>query len=368
MRIPRVLVALLAVLSGLMLVAVGQNEKSAPSITKGGMPIGKPVQIKAPLGLPPVPIPADNPLTAETISLGRRLYYDPILSVDNTVSCASCHSPQAGFADAKPVSTGVSGKKGTRNSPTVLNAAYFDVQFWDGRAPSLEKQAEGPVQNPVEMADTLPHVIEKLSADASYRELFAKAWGSGPITYEMVEKSIASFERTLIAGNSPFDRWKYGHDEKAVSDSVKRGFAVFISAKKGNCASCHTVGPKYALFTDNQFHNIGVGVHMGKINDDGLFAVTHKEEDRGKFRTPSLRNIAMSAPYLHDGSLKNLQEVVDFYIGAGNSNPNLDSKIHVLDFLSGQERADLEAFLNSLNCEVPADVGPPETNKASGGK
>jgi cytochrome c peroxidase len=332
------------------------------------MPVGKQVEIKAPLGLPPVPIPADNPPTAETIALGRRLYYDPILSIDNTVSCATCHSPTAGFADPKPVSEGVDKKTGARNSPTVFNSAYFHVQFWDGRAPSLEKQAEGPVQNPVEMANTLENVEKKLNADPSYREQFAKAWGAGPITYEMVEKSIASFERTIVSGNSPFDRWKYGHDEKAVSDSVKRGFIVFTSKAKGNCAACHLVGEEDALFTDNKFHNIGVGVDLGDITDPGLFAVTHKESDRGLFKTPSLRNVALTAPYMHDGSLKDLKQVVDFYIGAGNSNVNLDKEIHVLDFLSGQERADLEAFLNSLTGEMPPDSGPPPASSSEGGK
>ncbi|MBZ5706778.1 MAG: c-type cytochrome [Acidobacteriia bacterium] len=323
------------------------------------MPIGARLEIKAPLGLPPVPIPADNPPTAETIALGRRLYYDPILSIDNTVSCATCHSPEAGFADPKPVSQGVGKKTGTRNSPTVFNAAYFDVQFWDGRAPSLEKQAEGPVQNPVEMADTLANVEKKLNADPSYREQFAKAWGPGPITYEMVEKSIASFERTVISANSPFDRWKYGHDEKAVNASVKRGFVVFTSKQKGNCATCHLVGEKYAAFTDNKFHDIGVGVKMEQVTDPGRYAVTQKESDRGLFKTPSLRNLTLTAPYMHDGSLKDLKQVMDFYIGAGNSNPNLDKEIHALDFLTGQERADLLAFLNSLTGEIPANSGPP---------
>ena len=327
------------------------------------MPIGKPVQIKAPLGLPPVPIPPDNPPTAETIALGRRLYYDPILSVDNTVSCATCHSPQFGFADPKPVSEGVGKKTGTRNSPPVVNAAYFNVQFWDGRSPSLEKQAEGPVANSVEMANTLATVEQRLNADPSYREDFAKAWGPKPITYEMVEKSIAAFERTVISGNSPFDRWKYGHDDKAVDDSVKRGFVVFTSKKKGDCAACHTVGDKYALFTDNQFHNVGVGVDMGQFTDVGLYAITHNDADKAKFKTPSLRNIVQTAPYMSDGSLKNLKQVIDFYIGAGNSNPNLDKEIHVLDFLSGQERADLQAFLNSLTGEMAPNVGPPETVK-----
>jgi cytochrome c peroxidase len=354
------LTLLLTVMAGVLLLH-SQDQKPV-------LPIGKPVQIKAPLGLPPVPIPPDNPPTAETIALGRRLYYDPILSSDNTVSCATCHSPQFGFADPKPVSEGVGKQKGTRNSPTVTNSAYFKVEFWDGRSPSLENQAEGPVQNPVEMANTLVAVEEKLNADPSYKAQFAAAWGPRPITYEMVEKSIASFERTVISGNSPFDRWKYGHDENAVSAEVKRGFIVFTSKKKGNCAACHTVGANYALFMDNQFHDIGVSVDMGQFTDVGEFAVTHNDADKGKFKTPSLRNIAQTAPYMSDGSLKTLKEVIDFYIGAGNSNPNLDKEIHVLDFLTGQERSDLEAFLNSLTGEMPPNVGPPETVKTQARK
>jgi cytochrome c peroxidase len=328
------------------------------------MPIGKTVQIKVPLGLPPVVIPADNPPTAETIALGRRLFYDPILSADHSVSCASCHSPQFGFADSRPVSEGVGKKTGTRHSPPVVNSTYYTVQFWDGRSPSLENQAEGPVQNPAEMANTLKTVEERLNADPSYRQQFAEAWGARPIVYEMVEKSIASFERTVISGNSPFDRWKYGHDKNAVDDSVKRGFVVFTSKKKADCAACHPVGEKYALFTDNQFHNVGVGVNAGEFTDVGLYAVTHQETDKAKFKTPSLRNVAQRAPYMSDGSLTDLKQVIDFYIGAGNSNPNLDPKIHVLDFLSGQERADLQAFLNSLTGEIPPDMGPPEVTKA----
>ncbi|MFZ0861407.1 MAG: cytochrome c peroxidase [Candidatus Sulfotelmatobacter sp.] len=351
-------ILLIAVLvSGLMLHS--QIRPAAPV-----MPIGKTVQIKVPLGLPPVLIPSDNPPTAETIALGRRLFYDPILSLDHSVSCASCHSPQFGFADSRPVSEGVGKKTGTRHSPPVVNAAYYKVQFWDGRAPTLENQAEGPVQNPVEMANTLTTVEQRLNADPSYRQQFAEAWGARAITYEMVEKSIASFERTVISGNSPFDRWKYGHDNKAVDNAVKRGFIVFTSKKKADCAACHTVGEKYALFTDNQFHNVGVGVNAGDFTDVGLYAVTHNEADKAKFKTPSLRNIAQRTPYMSDGSLTDLKQVIDFYIGAGNSNPNLDNKIHVLDFLTGQERADLQAFLNSLTGELPPDVGPPEVTKA----
>ncbi len=326
-------------------------------------PIGAKVEIKAPLGLPPVPVPADNPPTTETIALGRRLYYDKALSVDNTVSCATCHGPEYGFSDGKSVSNGVQNKTGTRNSPTVFNSAYFEVQFWDGRAPSLEKQAEGPVQNPVEMAHTLAGAVKKLSADSSYRQQFAAAFGPGPITFDMAEKAIASFERTVVSGNSPFDRWKYGHDESAVSESVKRGFVVFTSKDKGNCAGCHEVGDNYALLTDNKFHNIGVGVHGDTISDVGRYAVTKNDADRGAFKTPSLRNVALTSPYMHDGSLKNLKEVIYFYIGGGNSNAQLDKNIRALDFLSGQERADLQAFLESLTGEMPPNVGPPEAVK-----
>jgi cytochrome c peroxidase len=196
------------------------------------------------------------------------------------------------------------------------------------------------------------------NTDASYREQFTKAFAPGPITYDMVAKAIACFERTVISANSPFDRWKYGHDEKAVSNSVKRGFVVFTSPKKGDCAACHLVGKNYALFTDNKFHNIGIGVDMAKITDQGRFAVSKNEADQGAFKTPSLRNIALTGPYMHDGSLKTLKDAIDYYIGGGNSNPYLDHKIHVLDFLSGQERADLRAFLESLTGVMPPEVGP----------
>jgi cytochrome c peroxidase len=343
----------------LMFIAIIVLAAGARMGVAAGDQAARPTTIKAPLGLPPVPIPSDNPVTAEKISLGRRLYYDPALSADNTVSCATCHHPDYGFSDGKPVSNGVQQKTGTRNSPSVFNTAYFDVQFWDGRAPNLEKQAEGPVQNPVEMAHTLKGVEEKLNADPSYRAQFAKVFGSGPITYDMVEKAIACFERTVVSANSPFDRWKYGHDEQAVSKAVKRGFVVFTSPQKGNCAACHVVEKNYALFTDNKFHNVGIGVRKSQISDQGRFAVTKNPADMGSFRTPSLRNIALTAPYMHDGSVKSLKDAIDYYIGGGNSNSNLDKQIHVLDFLSGQERADLKAFLESLTGEMPKNVGPP---------
>ncbi len=332
-----------------------------------GTPTKAPAKIRAPLGLPPVPIPADNQPTVEKIALGRRLYYDPILSVDKTVACATCHHPDYGFADGKQVSNGYQQKTGTRNSPSVFNSAYFETQFWDGRAASLEKQAEGPVQNPVEMAHTLKGVEERLNADASYRQQFTNAFGSGSITYDKVATAIATFERTIVSANSPFDRWKYGHDENAVSNSVKRGFLVFTSPEKGNCAVCHLVGKDYALFTDNKFHNIGVGANMERIKDEGRYTVTRNEAERGAFKTPCLRNISLTAPYMHDGSIKTLKDVVDYYIGGGNSNPHLDKNIHVLDFLTGQERADLLAFLKSLTGEMPRNAGPPGKPTRAGG-
>jgi len=202
--------------------------------------------------------------------------------------------------------------------------------------------------------------LERLTADPSYRAAFEKAFGPGPITYEMVEKAIASFERTVISGDSPFDRYYFGGDKRALSKSAKRGFEVFRDPKKGNCTACHAIGEKYALFIDNKFHNIGVGANpSGELADLGLYMVTKNDADRGAFRTPSLRNIALTAPYFHDGSRKTLKDAIDYYLGGGNSNPHLDKEIHVLDFLTGPERADLLAFLEFLTGKVPPNVGPP---------
>lgn len=324
-------------------------------------PIGKPVELASPLGLPPIPVPGDNPATAETIELGRRLYYDTRLSVDGTISCASCHNPDFGFSDGASVSEGVNGQKGGRNAPTVFNTAFYTSQFWDGRSPSLEDQAAGPVQNPIEMAHTLDEVEKILAADSSYRTLFDKAFGPRPIRYEMVGKAIAAFERTIVSGNSPFDRYFYRGDEIALSEAARRGLEIFRNPEKGNCTACHVLG----LFTDNLFHNIGVGVQDdGELTDLGRFNVTGKASDRGAFKTPSLRNIALTGPYMHDGSLETLSEVIDFYVGGGNSNPHLSPQLKVLSPLTetGEEnwsRADLEAFLETLTGELPAEVGPP---------
>jgi len=336
--------------------ARAQSEASGSAV----MPIGKPLELKTPLGLPAVPIPPDNPPTEETIALGRRLYYDPQLSADGTISCASCHAPQFAFSDKEATSEGVGKQHGTRHAPTVINSAYNTLQFWDGRASSLEEQAKGPMVNPVEMAHSLEGVVKNLEADARYRELFLRAWGTDRITIDMVTKSIASFERTVIAGDSPFDRFYYGHDSKALSPGAQRGLKVFVGRKKGNCAVCHTIGKGYSLFTDNKFHNLGIGADTrGNLNDLGRYAVTNVETDKGCFKTPTLRNLANRGPYMHDGSFRTVKDAFAHYIGGGNWNPYLDKEIHSLDVLTFDERDDLLEFLDSLNGTLPDNVGPP---------
>ncbi|HME01309.1 MAG TPA: cytochrome c peroxidase [Terriglobia bacterium] len=327
------------------------------------VPTGTSISINSPLGLPPVPDPPDNPPTAETIALGRRLFYDPRLSVDNTVSCSTCHNPTLAFSDGKRVAEGVKQQKGLRNAPSLLNAAYREGRegfFWDGPSPSLEAQAQEPVKNSLEMAHSLEGVEHKLTADPGYRAAFQRAFGDGPITYDEVGKAMASFERTLLCGNSPFDRYFYGHDESALSESAKRGFEIFRNPGEANCATCHTIGDQYALFTDNKFHNDSVGPTAQ--NDDpidlGRFAITRVDLDKGAFRTPSLRNVALTAPYFHDGSRATLEEVVNFYARGGNPVRYRDKELQPL-WLTGEDRADLVTFLKSLTGEMPANAGPP---------
>jgi cytochrome c peroxidase len=357
----RVFLFVLIILSSLLLAAFAYLPAQAQSSGNSpAMPIGRPVQINTPLGLPPVPIPADNPPTEETIALGRRLYYDPSLSLDGTISCASCHAPQFAFSDKRPVSEGVGKKTGNRHAPTVINSAYFTLQFWDGRASSLEEQAKGPIANPVEMAHSLDGVVKHLQSDTIYPDLFKKAWGTDQITIDMVAKSIASFERTVIAGDSPFDRFYYGHDSRALSPEAQRGLKIFISAKKGNCAVCHTIGKDSSLLTDNKFHNLGIGADTkGDLNDVGRYAITKQDADMGCFKTPSLRNLANRGRYMHDGSFPTVKDALAHYIGGGNWNAHLDKEIHSLDILTFDERDDLLQFLDSLNGKLPDNLGPP---------
>jgi cytochrome c peroxidase len=325
-------------------------------------PIGQPVDIKAPLGLPPVPVPSGNPVTADAVALGRKLYYDTKLSADNSVSCATCHDPNLGFTDGRPVSAGINGQTGGRSAPTVINSAYNSLQFWDGRAASLEEQAAGPVANPIEMGNTHEAMVKMLDLDPSYHPMFEKVFGPGPATIEKATMAIASFERTVLSGNSPFDKYMYGpdaHAKKAMSAAAIRGLAIYKDPAKGNCAVCHSLGERDALFTDNKFHNLGVGVNAkGELKDKGRSVISKNEADEGAFKTPTLRNIAQTAPYMHDGGEKTLKQVIDFYVGGGNSNPHLDKEMKALK-LTARDRTDLEAFLNALTGELPADTGAP---------
>jgi cytochrome c peroxidase len=289
-------------------------------------------------------VPADNPLTAEKIELGKMLYFDPRLSVDGTVSCATCHNPIFGYSNGVQFSPGFKGQLGNRNSPTTLNRLYSTVQFWDGRSNSLEDQALGPVQNPVEMANTVPGMIANLNKISGYKPYFQKAFGSEEITADRVARAIAAFERTLLTGNSPFDRFQAG-DPNAISDSAKQGFTIFMG--KGNCHECHPL----PAFTDEKFHNVGVGMDKPKP-DLGRYTVTKNEEDKGAFKTPTLRQIAETAPYLHDGSATTIEEVVDLYNRGSIKNPHLDEKMKPLG-LNKAERADLVAFLKTLTGEAP---------------
>jgi cytochrome c peroxidase len=315
--------------------------------------------IQAPLGLPPVPIPADNPPTRETIALGRKLFYDPRLSKNNTVSCASCHNPYLGFTDGRAIAMGFGGAIGVRNAPTLLNAAYSPLQFWDGRASTLEAQSAFPIANPVEMDQPHDVSVSKIRKDPAYQAEFAQAFGPGRINLDVIEKSLASFERTLLSGNSAFDKYEYGGDKQSLSPAALRGMQIFRDPNRGNCTACHTIGEHDALFTDGKFHNIGVGVNAdGAITDLGRYDQTKLEPEKGQFKTPSLRNVALTAPYMHDGSLKTLKDVVDFYAGGGNSNPQLDKDMKPLH-LFAQDRADLVAFLESLTGDTPKNAGPP---------
>lgn len=289
--------------------------------------------------LPPVPIPADNPQTDAKVKLGQQLYFEKRISLDNTISCASCHDPEHGWADPRPVSEGVDHAKGGRNSPTVLNAAYNRFQFWDGREPDLEHQALGPLQNPVEMKMTMPMVLDRLKTLPGYVRQFQEVFGTEP-NDQGVAKAIAAFERTVISSGSPYDQY-LGGDRSAMSASAVRGMNLFKG--KAHCISCHS-GPN---FTDSRFHNLGIGYAGGKLADVGRFEVTKDRQDMGAFKTPTLRSVALTGPYLHDGSETTLEDVVALYNRGGVANPHLDRLMMPLH-LTARERADLVEFMKAL--------------------
>jgi cytochrome c peroxidase len=311
-----------------------------------------------PLGLPPIFWPDDNLYSADKAELGRFLYFDKRLSADGTISCATCHEPAKAFTDQSPVSTGIGGQKGGRSAPTVINRAYSTSQFWDGRAKSLEDQAKGPIANPIEMTaekqSDAAHrkVVERVKAVPGYLTRFKKVFGTADFTIDDIAKAIATFERTVLSGNSPYDRYQAG-DKPALSASQIRGMDVFF--KKAACDSCH-LGFN---FTDGSYVNIGIG--MDRPNPDlGRFIVSGKEEDRGAFKTPTLREIEHTFPYMHDGSLITLEDVVEHYNKGGFKNPYLNQRIKPLN-LTETEKKDLVAFLKALSGEGWQQIKAPAT-------
>ncbi len=289
-------------------------------------------------------VPKDNPLTKEKVELGKLLFFDKRLSANNTIACANCHLPALAFTDGQPVSTGIHGQQGGRNAPTAINRVFSSAQFWDGRAATLEAQSIGPFINPVEHGFTdHDELVAKVKNLAGYPPLFERAFGSTAMTIDLIGKAIASFQRTLLSGNSHYDRFVEGNDEQALSANAQHGFRVFLG--KGQCLRCH-----FGFnFTDEQFHNLGVGWDQDPRHV-GRYAVTNDPKDLGAFKTPTLREIAKTAPYMHDGSLATLRQVIDFYDQGGIPNPHLAPGIKPLN-LTEQEKEDVVAFLRSLNGE-----------------
>jgi cytochrome c peroxidase len=342
------------------------------------------LSVKLPLGLSAgqtgIFIPADNPLTRAKIELGRQLYFDTRLSADGTVSCASCHHPDTGYARQTQFGEGIGGQKGGRNSPVSYNRILSKAQFWDGRAATLEEQAKGPIANPIEMGFTHKGCTDCLGAVEGYTLQFEKIFPGEGLTIDTIAKAIASFERVLVTGPSPADYYEpvltfekqfkddladveafkaddpvtYGRyvaikkasDEHPLTESAKRGRELFFS-QKANCTACH-VG---ANFTDEMYHNLGVGMDK-KQPDLGRFDQTKQEKDRGAFKTPTIRNVALTGPYMHDGSQKTLEEVVEWYDKGGHPNPHLSDKIKKLG-LTKQEKADLVEYMKALTGEFP---------------
>jgi cytochrome c peroxidase len=331
-----------------------------------------------PLGLPPVPVPADNPVTAAKVALGRKLFFDRRLSSNNTISCALCHVPEQGFANNElATAIGIEGRTVRRNSPTIYNAAYAELLFHDGRERRLEHQIWGPLLAANEMGNpSIGYILEKLRHMPDYEGLFEGAFGGDGLTMENIGRALASYERTLLSADSPFDRWRFAGDQNAASAPAKRGFALFTG--KAGCATCHRVGEHQALFTDQRWHNTGIGYRQAmtrpprkldvqvspgvflridpaviaaaterRPNDLGLYEITARPEDRWKYKTPSLRNVALTAPYMHDGSIQSLREVVEFYRAGGVANEVLDPLIKPLE-LDQEDVDDLVAFLASL--------------------
>lgn len=294
-----------------------------------------------------MPNPSDNPLTVEGVALGRKLFYEKMLSNTATISCASCHQQQHAFDDPRRFSEGTDGSLGTRNAMTIVNMGWGNSFFWDGRKNTLEEQAHDPVTNPVEMANTWPEVVSRLQGSTVYPDLFYKAFGTRAIDSNLVVKAIAQFERTLISFNSRFDKYYYGGDSSALNAQEQRGLNLFMN--EGMCATCHSMN---MLLTDRLFRSNGANANP---NDRGRMDITGNPYDRGLFKVPTLRNVALTAPYMHDGDMANLQDVVGFYgmhLVSGNEiigGPGAPPP--PVKTLTEEQQADLVAFLKSLTDE-----------------
>jgi cytochrome c peroxidase len=305
-----------------------------------------------PLGLPKFIWPVDNPYTAAKTELGRILFFDARLSSNNVVSCAFCHVPSHAFSGPVPLSPGVDDQPTGRHTPTLINRDWGKSEFWDGRASSLEAQAIIPITNPHEMGMTADGVVTRLAQIRGYAPLFKAAFGDEQITFGRVAQGLATFQRTIVSGNSAFDRYMAG-DKSALSKEAKAGFDFFNG--KGECAECHK-GPN---FTDEKYANLGIGMDAPHP-DPGRGFVTKKKSDFGKFKTPTLRDLAHRGPYMHDGSIKTLADVLDFYSRGGLPNPNVDERL-LKFYMDERTKRGLLAFLDSLNGEGWQHIQAPVT-------
>jgi cytochrome c peroxidase len=286
-----------------------------------------------------VPMPAGNVNYLQKVDLGKQLYFDGRLSKNNAISCAFCHNPGTGFADARQFSIGAFGTAGGRQAPTVYNAAFNPFQFWDGRATSLEEQAIGPIHNPIEMAETHETVVPKIAKVPGYQKQFKAVFGKS-VSLQSIAEAIAAFERTIVSSNSAFDKYVMG-ESSAMDESAIRGMQLFKG--KARCILCHN-GPN---FTDNQFHNLGVPQEGLLKEDEGRYNVSRRERDKGAFKTPTLRSVTETAPYMHDGVFKTLEDVIEFKDKGGQSNPHLSPLMKPLG-LAPEEKADLVVFMKAL--------------------
>ena len=317
---------------------------SALILGSAGEDRGAPRNLKVPMGLDRyMPVPLDNPITPEKVALGRRLFFDKRLSKDGRTSCATCHQPSRRFTDGRRLARGVFGGEGRRNTPSILNRVYGRSLFWDGRAATLEDQVRGAITGERDLGSSMEEVVARVSREADYVRDFKKVFGE-PVTSARLSQALATFVRTRLSGSSPFDRFLSGN-ARALGTLERRGLDLFSG--RARCGRCHA-GP---LLSDESFHNTGVAWVEGRFLDPGRAGVTGRNGDRGAFKTPSLREVVRTAPYMHDGSMARLADVIEFYDRGGRANPNLDPEIRPLR-LTAAEKSALIAFLRSLTGDV----------------